>query len=107
MCRLEVLRAAECIWGEHAKLGKVVADIHAGRSYMNHADDMGAMARLFVDFRNDKPRYARYPNLYTKRVQRKSNGKTEEVEAPVTEPEKVDAGIPETQASAPSETVLN
>ncbi len=47
--RVKLLRAANYLFGDHERLGEVVAAIRAGNGHMNKADDLGSLATLFTE----------------------------------------------------------
>ena len=47
--RSKLLKAAEYLWTDDMKLGDIVANIRSGHAYVNQADDMGNLTRLFID----------------------------------------------------------
>ncbi len=47
--RAKLLKAANYLWGDHPKLGAVIADIRTSYSHFDQADNMGALAKLFLE----------------------------------------------------------
>ncbi|MDJ0762042.1 MAG: hypothetical protein QNJ97_03560 [Myxococcota bacterium] len=47
--RAKLVKAADYLWGDDPDLGEEVAKIRAGNSHLNRADDLGALATLFID----------------------------------------------------------